>query len=183
MLTQAFWLNLLILYQCAANAYVPSFYDNITSFSNMLLNLVQHAPDKEIVIISKCLLTRLLIVGNGTIDNIILQGEEVNYIIHMLQSDLPEPATFHGLSFITLFSMILDLAAIDENRKKLLNCDVLLAIAELTDILPSLEQEAAIKVVSILLQEDYSISSITLGETHVKEEGMKFYHHIHIYSQ
>ena len=174
MLTQAVWLNLLTLYQCAANAYVPSFYDNITGFSTMLLNLVQHAPDKEIIIVSKCLLIRLLTVGNGTFDKVILQGEEVNYIIHMLQSDLPEPATFHGLSFITLFSMILDLAAIDDNRKKLLNCDILFTIAELTDKLPSLEQEVAIKVVSIFLQDEYNISSITLEESHIstaKEEG------------
>ena len=144
----------------------------------MLLNLVQHAPDKEIVIISKCLLTRLLVVGNGTSDNIILKGEEVNYIIHMLQSDLPEPLTYHGLSYITLFSMILDLAAVDENRTKLLDHNILLVIAELTDKLPSLEQEAAIKVVSIFLQENYNISSITLEEPHIstaKEEGMCVY--------
>jgi len=165
----------LILYHCAANAYVPSFYDNITGFSNVLLNIKQHAPDKEIIIICKCLLTRLLVVANGTFDNVILRGEEVGYIISMLQSDLPEPMTFHGLSFITLFSMITDLAAIDDNRKKLLNHDVLLVIGELTDKLPSLEQEAAIKVVSIFLQQDYSISSIILEEPHintVKDEGM-----------
>ena len=139
----------------------------------MLLNLVQHAPDKEIVIISKCLLIRLLIVGNGTSDNVILKGEEINYIIYMLQSDLSEPLTYHGLSFITLFSMILDLAAVDDNRKSLLDHNILLVTAELTDKLPSLEQEAAIKVVSIFLQENYNISSITLEEPHItaKEEG------------
>lgn len=139
-----------------------------------MLNCVQYAPDKEIVIICKCLLTRLLVVGNGNSDDVILQKEEVDYIIFMLQSDLPEPMTVHGLTFITLFSMIMDLAAIDDNKKKLLNHNTLLVIAELTDKLPSLEQEAAFKVVSIFLQEGYGISSIVLEEPHIniaKEEG------------
>lgn len=172
MLTQSVWLNLLILYQSAANAYVSSFYNDITGFSNVLLNFVQYVPDKEIIIICKCLLTRLLIVGNGTSDNVILHGEEVSYIVNMLQSDLPEPMTFHGLSFITLFTMIMDLAATDDNKKKLLNHDILLVIAELTDKLPALEQETAIKVVSIFLQDDYNISS--LEKPHIssaKEDG------------
>ena len=165
----------MILYRCATNAHVPSFYDDITGFSNVLLNFVRYAPDKEIVIISKSLLTRLLIVGNGTSDVVVLHREEVRYIIYMLKSDLSEPMTVHGLSFITLFSMIMDLAAIDDNRKSLLSHDVLLVIAELIDILPSLEQEAAIKVVNIFLQDNYSISSILLGDPNINiatEEGM-----------
>ena len=164
-----------MLYRCATNAHIPSFYDDITGFSNILLNFVRYAPDKEIVIISKSLLTRLLIVGNGTSDVVVLHREEVRYIIYMLKSDLSEPMTVHGLSFITLFSMIMDLAAIDDNRKSLLGHDVLLVIAELIDILPSLEQEAAIKVVSIFLQDNYSISSILLEDPNIKiatEEGM-----------
>lgn len=164
-----------MLYRCATNAHVPSFYDDITGFSNVLLNFVRYAPDKEIVIISKSLLTRLLIVGNGTSDVVVLHREEVRYIIYMLKSDLSEPMTVHGLSFITLFSMIMDLAAIDDNRKSLLSHDVLLVIAELIDILPSLEQEAAIKVVNIFLQDNYSISSILLGDPNINiatEEGM-----------
>lgn len=164
-----------MLYRCATNAHVPSFYDDITGFSNVLLNFVRYAPDKEIVIICKSLLTRLLIVGNGTSDVVVLHREEVRYIIYMLKSDLSEPMTVHGLSFITLFSMIMDLAAIDDNRKSLLSHDVLLVIAELIDILPSLEQEAAIKVVNIFLQDNYSISSILLEDPNINtatEEGM-----------
>ena len=156
-----------MLYRCVTNAHVPSFYDDITGFSNVLLSFVKYAPDKEIVIISKSLLTRLLIVGNGTTDVVVLHREEVKYIINMLKSDLPEPMTVHGLSYITLFSMIMDLAAIDNNKKSLLNHDVLLVIAELTDILPSLEQETAIKVVSIFLQDDYGISSILLEDPNI----------------
>ena len=156
-----------MLYRCVTNAHVPSFYDDITGFSIVLLSFVKYAPDKEIVIISKSLLTRLLIVGNGTTDVVVLHREEVKYIINMLKSDLPEPMTVHGLSYITLFSMIMDLAAIDNNKKSLLNHDVLLVIAELTDILPSLEQETAIKVVSIFLQDDYGISSILLEDSNI----------------
>ena len=164
-----------MLYRCATTAHVPSFYDDITGFSNILLNFVRYAPDKEIVIISKSLLTRLLIVGNGNSDVVVLHREEVKYIIYMLKSDLSEPMTVHGLSFITLFSMIIDLAAIDDNKKSLLSHDVLLVIAELIDILPSLEQEAAIKVVNIFLQDNYSISSILLEDPNINiatEEGM-----------
>ena len=156
-----------MLYRCVTNAHIPSFYDDITGFSNVLLNFVRYAPDKEIVIISKSLLTRLLIVGNGTADVVVLHREEVRYIINMLKSDLSEPMTVHGLSFITLFSMIMDLASIGNNKKNLLDHDILLVIAELTDILASLEQEIAIKVISIFLQDDYSISSILLEDANI----------------
>jgi len=159
-LTQAIWLNFLILYYCSKSASVLSSYINNPEFYIVLVNLAQYAPDKEVTIICKALLARLSVMMKKTAKPSILQEAELNKIAVMLRSDLSVPFSVHGLPFDTLFSILNDLTIVSENQENFLKADLLSVIAELVDKLPFQEQEAAAKVINAVLQENHSAISI-----------------------
>jgi len=159
MITQAVWLNLLIVYQCGRYSSILSSYGNNQEFVCVLINLAQHAPDKEITIICKALLAHLLYVVEETVTYATLQRVELDKVVIMLTSDLSEPMSVHGLSFNSLFSMLNDLAIVAENRKNLLEQDILSVIGNLVDGLSSQDQESAAIVISLFLQEEFTKSA------------------------
>ena len=155
-------MNFLILYHCAQSASVLFSYASHPEFRNIVVNLAQHAPDKEFTTICKALLARLSLITKENAESAILNEVELSKITIMFRSELSVPFSIHGLPFYTLFSMLNDLITVSENQKSFLKTDILSMIAELVDRLPIQEQEAAAKVISALLEDNYNIASVPI---------------------
>ena len=77
----------------------------------------------------------------------------------------------HGLSFNTLFSMLNDLAIVAENRKNLVEQDMLPIIGNLVESLPSQDQESAAKVINVFLQEEFTKTDFVLEDLGITDNG------------
>lgn len=72
----------------------------------------------------------------------------------MLNTDLTEPFSFHGLSFETLFSMIKHLAKVPQNALLFTKKAIPSVLADLSERLLGHEQEVAMELLWLLMQND-----------------------------
>lgn len=72
----------------------------------------------------------------------------------MLNTDLVEPFSFHGLSFEALFTMMRHLANVPKNALLFIEKDIQSVIADLSERLLGDEQEMAMELLWFLMQTD-----------------------------
>ena len=149
--TQAIWINFLLLYKCVGEVSI-----GILQEPDQCLEAIcpyTHAPDIELRIIAKALLIALAgrIHNLSYSDSCPLNGSEAKYIATILNTDLPVPNSFHGLTYQDLFSMIKDLIECSESMSELLKQDLLSVLATQIDILPEKEQSIAAELLCLLM--------------------------------
>ena len=152
-MTQTIWLLLRILFQCTS---ISTTTQSNQSCSQAMLPFLQ-ASDVELRLMSKALLAYCSTV---TEDTLILKDPEVSRVIQMLNTDLTEPFSFHGLSFEALFSMIRQLAKVPRNTLLFVENAVPSILADLSERLLGDEQTAALELMWLLMQDD--------GETYIQ---------------
>lgn len=119
------------------------------SYSQAVLPLLQ-APDVEIRLISKALLASLSVTAGGR--SLALDDAEVSRVVQMLNTDLTEPFSFHGLSFEALFVMIKQLATIPQNTLLFVENAVPSILADLSERLLDDEKTASLELMWLLMQ-------------------------------
>lgn len=158
-ITQTVWLLLRILFQCTARSDTVQVHVYYSS-SQALLPLLK-APDVELRLISKALYACWSLTAE---DSLILGDAEVSRVIQMLNTDLTEPFSFHGLSFEALFTMIKNLAKVPQNALLFVEKAIPPILADLSERVLGDEQEAAMELLWLLMQGDGDGDAIT-GDT------------------
>lgn len=127
------------------------------------LHLLIQAPDVELKLITRALYLCLMKKSGETIpdDTLSLQlvnDDEMIQLKIMLNTDLSEPFSFHGLSFRVLFLMMKFLASVSLNVELFLQWDIPSLIAQLSERLTGEAQEIATELIWNLMQCDNEVT-------------------------
>ena len=138
-ITQTVWLLLRILFHCT----IWSSTVQLRCINPQALRPFLKVPDVELRLITKALFACWFLAEG---DCLVLEDVEMLRLKQMLNTDLVEPFSFHGLSFEALFTMMRHLANVPQNALLFIEKDIQSVIADLSERLLGDEQEMAMEL-------------------------------------